>query len=244
MTYASWCHWITLTLMTELPRTLRALWRQDDAPRRSRGLTREAIVNAAIELADADGLDALSMARLAQRVGSGTMSLYRHVANKDELLTFMVSAAPGPPPTAPPGADWRTTLENWADGLWDVYHRHPWILQAVSAGPPADPGQISWLNAGLTALSGTGLAEHAKLTAVIAVLHYTRGAAAVSISTAGASDSGYPDLLRHLIVPDQFPAVAAALDAGAFDDTHDGPAVEFHSGLAQLLDGINARVSP
>ncbi|MEE6165233.1 MULTISPECIES: TetR/AcrR family transcriptional regulator [unclassified Mycolicibacterium] len=224
-----------------LPRALRLLWQQDPAPRRSRGLSREAIVAAAIELADADGLVALSMARLAERLGCGTMSLYRHVANKDELVTFMLAAAPGPPPSPPQGTDWRGALTNWARELWAVYHRHPWILQTASSGPPADPGQLAWLDAGLAALSGAGLTERDKLTAVIAVLVFTRGSAALAIEARGIDDRAYPALLRRLVDPARFPALAAAVDAGAFDQADDGPLTEFHSGLGQLLDGIAAK---
>ena len=137
-----------------LPRALEILWREPSTPGRPGGLSRERIVAAAVELADSDGLAALSMARLAERLGCGTMSLYRHVANKDELVTFMLSTAPGPPPAPADPADWRGGLANWAAGLWDIYHRHPWILQAAAAGPPADPGQLAWLDAGLAALGG------------------------------------------------------------------------------------------
>jgi AcrR family transcriptional regulator len=192
-------------------------------------------------LADADGLSALSMARLAERLDCGTMSLYRHVANKDELLTFMLSAAPGPPPLTDP-ADWRRALTDWAAGLWEVYHRHPWILQAAAAGPPADPGQLAWLDAGLAALGGTGLAEHDKLAAVMAVLHYVRGAAALFIEGSGVASPDYSGLLRRLLEPSRFPALAAALEAGVFEQVRDDPQAEFRAGLGQLLDGIAAKV--
>lgn len=226
---------------TPLPRVLRLLWEPDAAPRRARGLTRDAIVAAAIELADTDGLAALSMARLAERLGCGTMSLYRHVANKDELVTFMLAAGPGPPPSAPDGTDWRGALTNWADGLWRVYHRHPWILQAASGGLPADPGQLAWLDAGLAALSGTALAEREKLTAVLAVLIFTRGSAALAIEAGDVDESEYPALLRRLVTPARFPALAAAINAGALDQPDDDQMTEFRSGLDQLLDGIAAK---
>jgi AcrR family transcriptional regulator len=226
---------------TPLPRVLRLLWEPDAAPRRARGLTRDAIVAAAIELADTDGLAALSMARLAERLGCGTMSLYRHVANKDELVTFMLAAGAGPPPPKPEGSDWLGALSNWAHELWAVYHRHPWILQAASAGLPADPGQLAWLDTGLAALAGTGLTEREKLTAVIAVLVFTRGSAALAIEARDVDDREYPELLRRLVRPDRFPALAAAIDAGVFDQTDDDPLAEFRSGLGQLLDGIAAK---
>jgi AcrR family transcriptional regulator len=230
-----------MTTDEPLPRALQILWR-DPPARRTGGLSRERIVTAAIELADTDGLGALSMARLAERLGCGTMSLYRHIANKDELLTFMLSAAPAPPPTADP-SDWRGALADWAAGLWDVYHQHPWVLQTASAGPPADPGQLAWLDAGLAALGATGLAERDKLAAVMAVLHYVRGVAALAIDAGQADGPEYPALLRRLLDADRFPALAAAVEAGVFDDADDDHQAEFRSGLGQLLDGIAAKVT-
>lgn len=230
-----------MTTEEPLPRALEILWR-DEPARRTHGLSRDRIVAAAIELVEAEGLSALSMARLAERIGCGTMSLYRHVVNKDELLTFMLSTAPDPPPTTDP-SDWRGALSDWAAGLWDVYHRHPWVLQTAAAGPPADPGQLAWLDAGLAALGGTGLAERDKLSAVMAILHYVRGAAALDIEAAGVDGPEYPALLRRLLDVDRFPALAAALEAGVFDDADDDHLTDFRSGLAQLLDGIAAKVT-
>jgi AcrR family transcriptional regulator len=225
-----------------IPRALELLWRAPTPARRTGGLTRERIVKAAIELADADGLGALSMARLADRIGSGTMSLYRHVANKDELVVFMLSAAPGPPPDDSNRTNWRGALSNWAGGLWDVYHRHPWILQAAASGPPADPGQVAWLDAGLGALAATPLSEREKLAAVMAVLHFVRGAAALSVEIGAVDPDRYPSLLNRLIDPERFPALAAALDANVFSGASDDPLTEFRSGLGQLLDGIDTRI--
>jgi len=225
-----------------LPRALEILWHEPGAPRRSGGLSRERIVAAAIELADADGLGGLSMARLAERLGCGTMSLYRHVANKDELVTFMLATAPGPPPAPIGPSDWRGGLTDWAAGLWEIYHRHPWVLAAAAAGPPADPGQVAWLDAGLAALGGTDLAERDKLAAVMAVLHFVRGAAALNIESAQVQMPDYPVLLRRFLDAHRFPALAAALNAGAFDTADDDHLADFHSGLQQLLDGVATRM--
>ena len=226
-----------------LPRALELLWGHDVPARRSRGLTRERIVAAAIELADADGLGALSMARLAKRLGSGTMSIYRHVASKDELVVFMLSTAPEPPPAAADPANWRDALMDWADGLWDVYHLHPWILQAASSGPPADPGQLAWLNAGLAALGGTPLHERDKFAAVLAVLHFVRGTAALAIDASPIDPRSYPALLTRVLDGARFPALAAALAAGVFARSTDDPRAELHAGLKQLLDGIDVRIA-
>lgn len=223
-----------------LPRALQILWQEQAPAGRDRGLNRQRIVAAAVELADADGLAALSMARLAERLGCGTMSLYRHVATKDELVVFMLSTAPGPPPSVDP-ANWRAALRDWANGLWDVYHRHPWILQAAAAGSPADPGQLAWLDAGLAAMADTALAERDKLAAVMAILHFVRGAAALDVEAGRGDGVDFPALLRRVVTADRFPALAAAIAAGVFDhddDRHD----DFSSGLAQILDGIAAKI--
>lgn len=224
-----------------LPRALEVLWTETDGDTRARGLNRRRIVEAAIEIADSDGLAALSMARLAERLGCGTMSLYRHVANKDELVTFMVSTAPGPPPR-PADADWRRGLTDWAHGLWDVYHGHPWILEAA-VGPPADPGQLAWLDAGLAAMTGTALAERDKLAAVMAVLHYVRGSAALDLTAGAHRDPvDYPALLRRLVDADRFPALAATVGAGVFD-VPDTRVADFATGLRQILDGVAAQIN-
>jgi AcrR family transcriptional regulator len=226
-----------------IPRALELLWGEPSPARRAGGLTRARIVTAAIELADADGLGALSMARLAERLGSGTMSIYRHVANKDELVVFMLSAAPGPPPTGSDGTNWRGALSDWAEGLWDVYHRHPWILQTAASGPPADPGQLAWLDAGLGALADTPLTERDKLGAVMAVLHFVRGAAALSVEVGTVDHDRYPSLLDRLVDPARFPSLRAALDAGVFSSAADDPLTEFRAGLGRLLDGIDTRIA-
>jgi AcrR family transcriptional regulator len=226
-----------------LPRALELLWQDSSPPRR--GLNRQRITATAIEFADAEGLAALSMARLAERLGCGTMSLYRHVANKAELVVFMLSAAAEAPP-APSAPDWHAALMDWADRLWDVYHRHPWILQASTASLPADPGQLAWLDAGLAALRDTPLAERDKLSAVTTVLYFVRGTAALDLDADALDDSQYPQLLTRVVDAARFPALAAALAAGAFDGSHVGdgdPRADLHAGMKRLLAGIGVELA-
>src|SRR6185437_5167135 len=109
-------------------------------------------------------------------------------------------------------SDWRGALSGWAAGLWDVYHRHPWILQTAASGPPADPGQLAWLDAGLGTLADTPLSERDKLGAVMAVLHFVRGAAALSVEIGTVDHDHYPSLLNRLVDPVRFPSLQAALD--------------------------------
>jgi hypothetical protein len=126
--------------------------------------------------------------------------------------------------------------------LWDVYHRHPWILQTASAGPPADPGQLAWLEAGLGALRATPLSERDKMAAVMSVLHFVRGAAALDIEARHTDTLDYPEVLRRVLEAGRFPALTAALADGVFDETDDDAETEFRSGLDVLLDGVAAKI--
>jgi hypothetical protein len=139
--------------------------------------------------------------------------------------------------------NWRGALTDWANGRWEVYHRHRWVLQAASAGPPADPGQLSWLNAGVSALGATPLPERDKLGAVMAVLHYVRGAAALPSRQAPCRIWRTPVCSRSWSTPPRFPALSLALRAGVFDDASGDPLAEFRTGLEQLIDGVEVKVA-
>ena len=141
-----------------IPPSIELAWglRRDGARGPRRGLTLDAIVAAGIEVAASDGVGALSMARIATQLGVGTMSLYRYVASKDELLTLMVDSALGPPPTLPGVGGWRAGLTAWSDGLRDAYRRHPWGLRVPISAPPLGPNNVAWLDRALEALAETG----------------------------------------------------------------------------------------
>jgi AcrR family transcriptional regulator len=232
---------------TEIPRTLQVLWGEPGPARRAQALSLDRIVAAAIDLADADGITALSMARLAERLGSAPMSLYRHVSNKDELLIFMVDAAPGPPPELPTG-DWRAGLNAWAHALQGVYYAHPWILQITMGRPPIEPGQLGWLDRGLSTLDGTALSARDRFEAVMTILNYVRGEAQITAvlmrgeSVEPVDMRGYGDLIDRFVRPDRFPSLAAAAGAGIFH-IPDVPERSFDWGLSRILDGIAALVS-
>lgn len=233
----------------DIPRALRVLWEREERRARSRqqGLSLERIVRAAITIADVDGLAALSMARLAERLGCAPMSLYRHVANKDELQVFMMDAAPGPPPEIP-AAGWRDGLQAWARALRVVYFRHPWILQIVMSAPPLEPGQLAWLDRGLATLDGTALSPQERIAALMLVLSYTRGEAQLAtIAIKGHPDrdarqaqAGYGRIIARFAHPNRFPALAEMVAVGGFDPQPAGvtTAEGFEFGLARILDGI------
>ena len=149
-----------------LPPGLDLLWgRRERGKRGPRpGLSADAIVEAAVRLADAEGLEAVSMARVAAELGFTTMSLYRYVANKEELLQLMWNAsALGAESLVIEGDDWRSRLRTWAIIQRDMLDRHPWITQMPMAAPPVAPNSLHFVERGLEAMDGAGLADTDKL---------------------------------------------------------------------------------
>jgi AcrR family transcriptional regulator len=215
-------------------------------------LSLERIINAGIELAGSEGLPAVSMGRVAARLGASTMALYRYVGAKDELITLMTDAALGsPPPAQDSEENWRAGLTRWARAFRSRLHEHPWALQIPITGPPTTPNQVAWLEDALRCLQDTGLAEHEKASSVLLVSGYVRSEATLSADIEGGflaatptrdeAMLGYADLLRRLTDRDRFPALHAVLDAGVFD-VADDPEVEFNFGLDRILDGIEVLV--
>lgn len=231
----------------ELPPGLRALWADDDgrpAARRG-GLTVVRVVQAAAELADDEGLEALSMARVAERLGYTPMALYRHVRNKDELLQLMFDVAVGAPPTvgSPAHEGWRPGLERWSRELLAVLQRHPWMLQIPISGPPITPGRLAWLDRGLAALAETGLSEDEKAAVTLLlnghVFWWGRLARDFDASGTDQDPSASGALLSSLVDAERFPALRRALDAGFLDDETD----DFAWGLDRILDGVEQLVA-
>ncbi len=237
-----------------IPRSVALLWGLRQPTRRGpkAGLSVEQITRAAIEVADAEGLASVSMARVARQLGAGTMSLYRYVASKDELLLLMTDAALTDPPALPPGAGWREGLRHWADAVLTELRRHAWYVQIPLAGPPTGPRNIAWFDAALRTLAGTGLDTGDKVMAVMTLITFVQGevrmtAELIAAEAAGAPGAGetYGRALGSLIDPVVFPALAQALADGVFED--DRPAVEqvgddIGASLDIILDGIGALI--
>jgi len=237
----------------EIPPSIELAWGLRDRGRRGPkpGLTLDRIVKAGIKVALTEGVGALSMARVAGELGVGTMSLYRYVAAKDELLTLMVDAALAAPPAAEgESADWRSGLTRWAVGLRDAYRRHPWSLRVPISAPPLGPNNVAWLEHALRALAETPLSEQDKLSCILLISGFVRNDATLTADFAAATGGepvmpGYGRVLGRLTDAERFPALHAAIASGALDDEDDIDA-EFNFGLCRILDGIEAliRASP
>jgi AcrR family transcriptional regulator len=206
----------------------------------------ERVVAAAIEVADEHGLAAVSMSRVADRLGASTMALYRHVASKDELLALMVDGAAGPPPELPLHAGWRPATEAWARALARV--SHGWVIEVPISGPPMGPNVVAWMEMGLRALRDSGLDPLERLAVINTLSGYVRQHAALRQSMS-AHTGGRPQqvvefewrqTLADLIDPQRFPEVSAMLSAATSDahdtDPEDDP--DFDFGLNCILEGV------
>jgi AcrR family transcriptional regulator len=239
----------------DLVRSLKLLWGVRDRGRRGPRpqLTVEQIARAAIELADADGLERLSMRRVAQRVGVGTMSLYRYVPSKAELLDLMVDRVSGQTDREMPAGGWRARLEHVARENRRLYEQHPWLLQVFPGRPPIGPGVIGKYEHELGCLEDAGLGDVEMDLVLTLVLGYVRGAALSLVESARVVErTGLTDhewwatmapTLERVFDPERFPLAArigeAASDhyGGAYD-----PELAFEFGLERVLVGIEALV--
>jgi AcrR family transcriptional regulator len=207
----------------QIPASIEAAWGAREpatkGPRPS--LSLERIVAAGIAVADREGLEGVSMAKVAAELGSAAMSLYRYVATKDELLLLMVDGALGLPPETVTGArNWRSGLEAWGRGICERYLSHAWSVRVPISGPPLTPNNIAWLEAALAAVAGTGLEEDEKLSCVLLISGYARSQAllisdmARGIGGAPVEEdpaAGYWTILRGLAPAERFPHLQAVI---------------------------------
>jgi len=235
-----------------LPDSIRAAWGAGSRPRKGPkpGLSLQQIVRAAIDVASAEGLAAVSMSRVAAELGAAPMSLYRYLAAKDELLALMVDAAfqAVPAPTAP-GEYWRAALSRWSREHRAVLRRYPWVLRIPIKGPPIMPNQVTWFERGLDCLREMQLSAPEKVSVLLLVNGFVRNESlltadleiAASASGSPVEPTAYGTVLSELLDPARFPALTAVIAEGAFAGPDD-PDAEFNFGLARILDGVEALV--
>ncbi|MEH1099024.1 TetR/AcrR family transcriptional regulator [Micromonospora sp. CPCC 205561] len=239
----------------ELPESIELAWglreRPGKGPRRS--LTMRQVVAAGIRVAETDGLAAVSMSRVAGELGVATMSLYRYVPAKSDLLDLMADTAYGDPP-APrgPHEGWRPALARWALANVAAIHRHPWIRQVPIGGPPLGPNQVRWMEQGLAALRGTGLRGIERLSTIMLVSGYARNWATltVDLDEAAAREQLDPDdagarywhQLARLTRHGAYPAIRELLVEGTEGSEDEVFDTEWEFGLERILDGIEVLI--
>ncbi|MEE1786095.1 TetR/AcrR family transcriptional regulator C-terminal domain-containing protein [Streptomyces sp. SP17BM10] len=253
-------------------RSLSLLWRAPGAepvPRTGRsgpkpGLSVDAIVSAGIAVADSEGMAALSMRAVGERLGRTAMALYTYVPGKAELLDLMHDRAFAEMPLESRGSDgsdgsdgrggsgdWRADVTAWAEALYAGYLRHSWMLQVSQARPVLGPAELAAMEALLRALQPAALPAVRLRGAVGALWQFVRGMAGVAAEARdAAAATGVADAdwwtarsarLAEL-APDfaeRFPLLSA-LESGGDPDPQARDREGFRSGLAVLLDGIAA----
>ncbi|MCT1476627.1 TetR/AcrR family transcriptional regulator [Microbacterium sp. p3-SID336] len=236
----------------ELPRGIALAWGVAANPQRGpkREMSVEKIVEAAVELADAEGIGAVSMAAVASRLGFTPMSLYRYVSAKDDLLLLMQEEATGLPPESHLDAEgWRDRLLALYQAQILVYLRHPWMLSLPISGSPITPNSSAWLDAGLAALDGTPLTAEERIAVALAVTGHARWCGIVQAGyTEQSRSSGLtPDqvaereasLFDRVIAAEEFPALRRAIDDGVFLSAAD----PFRFAVERTLDGVAAYIA-
>ncbi|MFI0454090.1 TetR/AcrR family transcriptional regulator [Actinomadura sp. 6N118] len=216
---------------------MKALWDLRDQPEKKprMPLSVSAIVESAIAIADGDGIEAVSMQRVAADLGFTKMSLYRHVSNKSELLSIMIDTAVGEPPdlSEVPGG-WRAKLEEFVRRLAEVWRQHPWLPTVTVGARVMGPRETGWTESAVAALAGTGLTGDERMAAAFVLFGHVRNTQ--SLTTAGtqawSGGSEMAELIRSRA--DLFPELSEALSGPtpALDDN----ARAF--GLDRLLDGL------
>ncbi|MGF1647135.1 MAG: TetR/AcrR family transcriptional regulator [Kineosporiaceae bacterium] len=250
-------------------RTMELLWRTGPTPGRGPrpSLDPDAVAAAAIEIADTEGLAAVSMRKVAERLGRSAMSLYSYVPGKGELLDLMLDRVlDDHPRDFDTGRGWRPAVEAAARAAWDFQLRHPWVLQVAGGRTPLGPTRLDLDEAALRLFDGSGLTAVETLRAWGAVTSFVQGAArTVADARAAERETGVSDdewwLARAPIlteamnaVPDRYPALNRLSTEGAFDQTDRDPddassylereALDaFEFGLRLLLDGIEAHAA-
>ncbi|WP_075742192.1 MULTISPECIES: TetR/AcrR family transcriptional regulator [Actinoalloteichus] len=245
-------------------RSMALLWRTDDEPPPRTGpgprpaLSVDAIVDAAIVVADAEGMTALSMRAVGNRLGRTAMALYTYVPSKSELIDLMYDRVlaglfVGPSPAASE-VGWRSAVTGWVDDVLTCFVRHPWVLQVSQARPVLGPNEYLVLETLLRILATTGLGAREVQAIVATLFHFVRGAAkTIAEARQAPTATGVTDeewwQARSTLLPEfapdfaeRFPFVARFQAASARVAQQSGSAARPQAGDEPYLEG-EARTS-
>ncbi|WP_194813612.1 TetR/AcrR family transcriptional regulator [Nocardia sp. XZ_19_385] len=234
----------------DIARTLDLLW--DNGPRPSRGpkpgLTLDQIVEAAVRVADTEGLGAVTMRRVATELGIGTMTLYRYLPGKGELLDLMLDRVQQPTPADHGAPGWRAALERMAYETLTLYRRHPWLIQVNQTRPIMGPAAIQGMELILGQIKPMGLTDQELIGVVVTVDGYVTGAARSQLyheeaeRKSGLTDAEFWEaqlpVLERELASGKYPLMAT-LSEDAFDQSFD----HFGFGLQSILDGFEVLVN-
>ncbi|WP_328658051.1 TetR/AcrR family transcriptional regulator [Streptomyces sp. NBC_00334] len=237
----------------DIGRTLDLLWDTGRRPSRGPrpGLTLERIVEVAVEVADRDGLGAVSMRRIATELGTGTMSLYRYVPGKGELIDLMLDRVQRPsedPADLGAPGDWRSALQALGHATLALYRRHTWLLEVNQSRPVLGPSALDGMEKVLARIKPMGLTDPELVSAIVMIDGYVVGAARTQVyereaeRRSGLTDAQFwaaqEPVLVKAMTSGRYP-VLSSLSEDAFGTGFD----HFEFGLQRILDGLDVLVT-
>lgn len=235
-----------------LTRSLRLLWGHTTPGRRGpKPQTSVAeIARTAIRIADAEGLTAVSMQRVATELGLTAMSLYTYVPGKDLLLEVMLDLAAESIRPAATSADWRAGVHGWVEAVWDLFAAHPWSLQVQVSGPPLGPHQMALFERLLVVLARSGLPDIELFDTGMFLLSAVRGLSKLALDmgehVGGVSRAAVDVEAMRIVETHRFPTLRRALAADRAASPQelrlDEVPRNLRYGVDRLLDGIEVRV--
>lgn len=246
---------ITLDEATKtLPAGAALSWGLVKPPQRGpkREMSVDQIVKTAMDIADKDGLAAVSMGRIASELGFTAMSLYRYVPNKDALLMLMQEGACNISlPPERPASEWRESMREYVMGTIDVFRKHPWYGDIPIFSVPITPNNLRIVDWALRPMRDMALNDYEKMSFVLLLSGYARSCGVIqrdmdrAIQTGSSEEAfgglDYTSALRALVKQDQYPNLHPVIMSGAYTEENSsensvGSDVDF--GLERILDGI------
>ncbi|MCJ8012937.1 TetR/AcrR family transcriptional regulator [Paenibacillus sp. KQZ6P-2] len=244
-----------------LPLGIALSWGLVKPPQRGpkREMSIEKIVKAAMEIADQEGLAAVSMSRVASSLGFTTMSLYRYIPSKDDLLLLMMDAAcdmGGIPNEDGQDLNWREKMRIYFRASVDIMREHPWFTDIPISGVPVTPKNLEIVDLGLWTTRDLPLNDYEKMSIVLLLSSYARSCGilmkdmdlAIKAGKSPSTFSGidYSSALKKLVTPERYPHLHPILMSGAYTDEIEGGnpvGDDFEFGLERILDGIEHYVT-
>ncbi|MEQ7010362.1 TetR/AcrR family transcriptional regulator C-terminal domain-containing protein [Actinopolymorpha sp. B17G11] len=222
-------------------RTLQLLWGLRESPTRGPkpALSVSQIAQTAVTIADAEGLGAVSMQRVAGELDFTKMSLYRYVAGKAELIAVMIEEAVGDPPDLGAVAgDWREKLTTWAQLLWETWDRHQWLPAATEGARLMGPKEAGWVEAALRSLGRTGLKDAEQLAVVRLISGHIRNTQSTRRAGTGLDPAQFGSEFSSVLADhgDEYPALLAASKSPATLDIRSFGLARIIHGVSQLIE--------
>ncbi|WP_169988934.1 TetR/AcrR family transcriptional regulator C-terminal domain-containing protein [Microbispora sp. H10836] len=228
-----------------------SVWTRERKGAREQGLSRDQIVRAAVELLDAEGLDALSMRKLGARLGAGATSLYWHVANKDELIELVMDEVYATV-VLPEGADWRETARVFAYSMRQAVLGHPWSAGLIGVVPALGPNALTASDRLMGAFARAGFEGIDVDYAMTAVVSYTLGGTIPEVAFLSAVEATGQSLAEMQAAVDPI-VMKVAADRPNLLERYRSYASEnfdplvarrlaFEFGLTALLEGLGTRL--